>query len=67
VEEMTSLALSDNYKMFQRAAAVWSESQRDEASALLHAAKLHYLHSDPEQLIEDLLEFYFDAKERALL
>ncbi|MFN7172341.1 MAG: DUF58 domain-containing protein [Fimbriimonadaceae bacterium] len=67
VQEMTALALSDNYKMFQRTAAVWTESQRDEASALLNHARLHYLHSDPELLIEDLLEFYFDVKERALL
>lgn len=67
VQEILRAPVEDLRGMYGKAAATMLSEDRQAATALISAARIHQLEAEPQDLAGALVSFYFMVKERSLL
>ncbi len=67
LQEVLETRLKTTTDLYKKSAALLLDEDRKQASSVLTAHGLHSLESEPQDLAANLVSFYFQAKERALI
>jgi len=67
IDEVLQSSVQNVQDMYRKAAANFLMEDRRAASAIVGAAGIHNLDSEPQDLAAKLVSFYFNVKERSLL
>lgn len=67
IDELMTQPIVNSDDLSMRASAVWYNSDRQKAGSILRNAGFHTVEAEPQHLAAELVNTYFDIKDRALL